>query len=526
MIIPTGDGAIASIAQHYDSLSRLVHIGSPPPHITDRVLDKRITLAAAQKCGIPVAASVTVDDVSKVNEVIQHFRYPMIAKPAIRKGANTYRIRYFLTQEELLASIKNDADWIQGGLLQEYIPGIGKGIGVLMHKGFPLAMFQHRRLKEYPYTGGVSVMAESETVDPVLGKFAIKLLQQIEWEGVAMVEYRYNPNDDSFALMEINGRYWGSLFLADRSGMDFPYYEWQLAHGEQPSIPENYAVGQRARWLAGDILRLHDILDDSHRNEIVPVSGCKELGRFFLDAFRAYDAVFSLRDPMPAIQEFNEVAGGLLKKDIKHLVSKILPKTLVSQIRMYRNLPPRLRSIFAIQQTRRFLGKQPILFRGNKSGISNILFICLGNIIRSPTAAIALKKALSLAGESKFVIESAGLWEGLNRSAPRPSPEIVVKIAAELGIQLAEHRSRPVTQELVEAADVIFVMDYENEAMLLKRCPKARQKTFLLGACIERIPVTQWVIDDPYGKTADEIRKSLSVIQDRVQSLAKSLMNI
>ncbi|HNP52277.1 MAG TPA: ATP-grasp domain-containing protein [Nitrosomonas nitrosa] len=525
MIIPTGDGAIASIAQHYDLLNQLVHIGSPPPHITDRVLDKRITLAAAQKCGVPVAASVTIDHVSGINDAIKHLRYPLIAKPAIRKGANTYRIKYFLTQEELFTSVKNDADWLQGGLLQEYIPGTGKGIGVLMHKGSSLAMFQHRRLKEYPYTGGVSVMAESETVDPILGNFAIRLLQEIEWEGIAMVEYRYNPNDNSFALMEINGRYWGSLFLAERSGMDFPYYEWQLAHGEKPSIPENYAVGRRARWLAGDILRLHSILDGTHRSEIVSVSPYKELWRFFMDFnFRTRDAVFSLHDPMPAIQEFKETTGALFKKDAKRIISGILPKSLSAQIRIYRNLPSHSRSVFAIQQARRFLGRQPILFRGNKNGISNILFVCLGNIIRSPTAAIALKKALYLAGESEFIIESAGMWEGLNRVDPRPSPEIVVKVATELGIGLAEHRSRPITQELVETADVIFVMDYENEAMLLKRYPEARQKTFLLGACIEKVPVMQWLIADPYGKTADEIRESLVTINNRVQSLTKLLV--
>lgn len=526
MIMPTGDGAIAAVAQHYETLKKLVHVGSPPPHVTERVLDKRLTLAAAQKCGIPIAASRTVEDITKINTVIEGLRFPLIAKPAIRKGANTYRIRYFMTVDDFSATIAKDAKWLQGGLLQEYIPGIGKGVGVLMHEGSPVTLFQHRRLKEYPYTGGVSVMAETEAVDPVLGNLAVKLLQEIEWQGIAMVEYRFNPENNTFVLMEINGRYWGSLFLPIQAGIDFPFYEWQLAHGEQPNIPETYPIGKKARWLAGDIMRLRSILEKTNHNEIQPVSRSKETIKFITDfGFHTCDAVFSWRDPMPAIQEFNEIAGTLLKKDIKRLVSKALPRSLAQQIRIYRSFPSGARSIFAAQQLRRFLRNQAVLFRPNANKIRNILFVCLGNIIRSPTAAIALKNKLSNSEVKNLKIESAGLWEGLAHVEPRPSPEIVVKVASEFELSLTEHRSQFITQDLIDSSDVIFIMDYQNEAMLLSRYPGARPKTFLLGACIERIPTSQWEIADPYGKTEDDVRACLSIINDRVTGLVKILMN-
>lgn len=524
MIMPTGDGAMAALAQHYDTLARSVHIGSPPPAISERVLDKSQTLAAAQKCGIAIAASRVVDDPSNLCNIIQGLRFPLIAKPMVRNGKNIYRIKYFMTAADLFDSAKPDDGWLRGALLQEYVHGVGKGIGVLMHKGQPMAMFQHRRIKELPYTGGVSVTAEAEKIDPVLGDLAVALLREIEWQGVAMVEYRYNPADNRFALMEINGRYWGSLFLAARAGVDFPYYEWQLAHGESPNIPETYAAGTRARWLAGDILRIHGILDGSQRSEIEPVSLGREIISFVTDfGFRTRDAVFSLDDPMPAMQEFRETANLFVKADLKRLIAKILPESILEQIRIYRSLESRLRLIFMKQQLRRFAGVQPVLFRRDAGLINSVLFVCLGNIIRSATAAMFMKQVLADTDRRSLEVVSAGLWEGLKRVDPRSSPEVVIEIAAEWGISLKEHRSRPVTRKLVDACDAIFVMDHENESMLLSQFPDARNKVFLLGACVEKVPLGKLEIADPYGGTPEEIRACLSCINDQVRGLANLL---
>lgn len=524
MIMPTGDGAMAALAQHYETLAHLVHIGSPPPAVMERVLNKNLTLAAAQKCGIPIAASRLIENPSEIGTRIEGLQYPLIAKPMVRDGKNRYRIKYFVTPKELFNSIAEDDEWLRGALLQEYVPGVGKGIGVLMHKGAPIAMFQHRRAKEFPYTGGVSVTAEAEKIDPVLRDLAVALLREIEWQGIAMVEYRYNPADKRFVLMEINGRYWGSLFLAAQAGVDFPYYEWQLAHGEQPKVPKDYAYGIRARWMAGDILRLHGILDKSHRSEIDPISGGKEIVRFVTDfGFRTRDAVFSFNDPMPAIQELRETVAVLAKADLKRLIAGMLPTALLKQIRIYRNLESRLRPIFVNQQLRRFAGIQPMLFRRNANEIHSVLFVCLGNIIRSAAAAMFMQQMLADTDKKSLQIFSAGLWEGLTRVNPRPSPEVVIGIAAEWGVSLQEHRSRPVTRSLIDACDTIFVMDYQNESMLLSQYPDAKHKVFLLGACVEKVPLEKLEITDPYGGTTDEIRGCLSIVNDRVRGLVEIL---
>ena len=77
-------------------------------------------------------------------------------------------------------------------LLQEFCPGDGIGIEVLFHDNQPLTMFQHRRLKELPVSGGGSVTSISEPLDPELAEQAVALLRKLNWEGVAMVEFKYD----------------------------------------------------------------------------------------------------------------------------------------------------------------------------------------------------------------------------------------------------------------------------------------------------------------------------------------------
>ncbi len=524
MVMPTGDGAMAAVAQNYDALSELAHIGAPPPAIMERVLDKSLTLEAAKECGIPIPASHTVDDPSEVPNLIRNFQFPVIAKPVIRKGANTYRIKYFATAEQLLAELSSDEEAWRGALLQEYIPGVGKGIGVLMHDNDPVAMFQHRRIKELPYTGGVSVMAEAEAVDPKLGELAVSLLRQIEWQGVALVEYRYDPSDGRFALMEINGRYWGSLFLPYLAGVDFPYYEWQLAHGERPQVPDTYKVGLQARWLVGDIARLHGILDGSHRSEIDPPAPWKETFRFIWNFNpRTRGAIWSMADPMPAIAELRASLTSLFKSDARRLLSVVLPPPLIRQLRIYRRLAPKLRRIFLKQQIRRLFGLQRSRPRSTKAVPTRILFVCHGNVIRSPTAEHLLQRKLNGTALGTVEIQSAGLWEGLNRVEPRPSPDDVQTVAAELGLCLTDHRSQPTTKQLIADSELIFVMDHQNEAMLLAQYPAARQKLFLLGAFKDKPGISNLEIADPWGREIDDIRECLSNVEVAVDRLADAL---
>ena len=129
----------------------------------------------------------------------------------------------------------------------------------------PIALFQHRRLKEFPRSGGVSVVAIAEPVDSLLADHAMRLLKALEWEGVAMVEFRVDRPTQRVALMEVNGRYWGSLQLSILAGVDFPWYQWQVAHAQSSDVPVCYRTGVTARWTHGALQRLSTRREEGSR---------------------------------------------------------------------------------------------------------------------------------------------------------------------------------------------------------------------------------------------------------------------
>ena len=150
--------------------------------------------------------------------------WPVVVKPVAsrvyRDGAvEAFEVAYADGPQQLVEQIGRLAGRTPV-LLQEYLPGEGVGVELLADQGRPLAAFQHRRLHEVPITGGASALREGVELDEVLHGHAVRLLEALRWTGLAMVEFRVGP--DGPALMEINGRVWGSLPLAVRSGVDFP----------------------------------------------------------------------------------------------------------------------------------------------------------------------------------------------------------------------------------------------------------------------------------------------------------------
>lgn len=106
-------------------------------------------------------------------------------------------------------------------IIQGYVKGIGIGVFLLRWNNQIVLKFMHRRLHEMPHTGGASSLRESWHHSEILRDAELKL-SSIGWEGVAMIEYRWNPITDEFYLMEMNLRFWGSIHLALYAGADFP----------------------------------------------------------------------------------------------------------------------------------------------------------------------------------------------------------------------------------------------------------------------------------------------------------------
>src|SRR6185312_15491135 len=106
-------------------------------------------------------------------------------------------------------------------LVQEYIEGVGTGYFAIAEHGRVRAEFAHRRLRDVRPTGSGSALRISVPVDPLIAESSRRLLADLEWHGVAMVEFRERP-DGTPVFLEVNGRFWNSLPLAIYAGVNFP----------------------------------------------------------------------------------------------------------------------------------------------------------------------------------------------------------------------------------------------------------------------------------------------------------------
>ncbi len=324
MLIPANDPALALISQHDGLLRELLYVACPPPPVVQKVLDKSLTLDIARKAGIPTPSTYRVSNPAELEALSSQLRFPVVAKPYQKSDEVDFKVRYYQTYESLHHALAADDHLGSRLLLQEFAQGDGVGIEVLMHHGEPVAIFQHLRLKEFPASGGVAAVAIAEPLEPILVDQALALLRALEWEGVAMVEFRYDRARRHSSLMEVNGRYWGTLSLPVQAGVDFPWYEWQIAHGEKPAVPLNYSAGARWRWSAGYISRWHDLAKDSVRKVLRNPAGLKELVPSFTD-LSTRDALWDTADPMPAIGELLRTVKDLAVSDVRRIMRALSP---------------------------------------------------------------------------------------------------------------------------------------------------------------------------------------------------------
>lgn len=289
-----------------------VVIPFPPIETFRAACDKPRVLRAAADAGIAVPRQVVVERPEDRMDVgVADVAYPAVLKPArsvVQQEDGRSKTRVLLV-----------ADWVrmQAGLadlpraaypvlVQERVRGPGTGIFLLTWDGRVRALFAHRRLREKPPSGGVSVCRESVAPDPSLVARAEVLLRRLGWQGVAMVELKTDASTGVPYLMEVNGRFWGSLQLAVDAGVDFPALLLDAAFGAPAAPPPPWRPGIRSRWEWGEVDHLLARLRRSPEALDLPPD-TPGRGRALLDflSVRRGDRreVFRWRDPAPALRE-------------------------------------------------------------------------------------------------------------------------------------------------------------------------------------------------------------------------------
>jgi protein-tyrosine-phosphatase/predicted ATP-grasp superfamily ATP-dependent carboligase len=516
-VVPTSDSSLQVVCAAYQDLSRHSAVGSPPPEIVQRVLDKAITLAIAERCGVPVPTSVTIARATELESALATMRFPIIAKPAdkSRKSSHDFKTRTFTSADELRAVFTAQTRFGEGLLFQSYHRGQGVGIELLLSGGEVVTSFQHRRLSETPPSGGVAVVAVSEAVDPTLLDYATRLLRALEWDGLAMVEFRHDAATGETALMEVNGRLWGSLPLNTAAGVDFPLYAWQLSQGIVPAPPASYPVGLRVRWTAGALERAGHVFAELPEDRI---SFRNALGQLIADfAPGTRSAMWSWRDPRPAVQEVMHVLSRWLKDAVKWVLRAIIPRSLLAILRDSRLLPVERRSTYVTRRMRRMAGFDRAVTLPRP--VESVLFVCHGNIMRSAAAAGFLREELRTAGIIDVRVASAGT----HAHDGRPADVRAQDAARQLGLSLRDHGAAKLTATMVAEHDVIFAMDELNYVNIATTFPEARKKLLLFGGMTASGTYRAHEIADPYMTSAGEVNTTIAQIKRYVALLAQAI---
>jgi len=452
----------------------------------DVALDKENTWQLAHQLGIPTPNGSLLSTLSEIGEVQQ---FPVVLKPTHSKVMVNGALRTLA-----VAVVKNESErqeqlrkWLPVTPVQqqEYIHGRGVGVEFLFNRGRKIWHFAHERVHEYPLTGGASSYRRSINPPIRMLQDAEKLLSALKWHGVAMVEFKIDAKGQHW-LMEINPRLWGSLALSIDAGVDFPLGLLQVARGDEPAPQPKYKVPYYTRDLRTDVDWLKCNIRADQRDPLLHTRS------------RAFSFLGLLR-PLVGRESWDHFDW----RDLG-ISRRVLTVAVTDQLR------PAYRKFKDWQIKRRLLHLHHALLRRLKAvgGPRKILFLCYGNICRSPLAAALAEKRLS-----GVTIDSAGFHEQTGRS----SPQKILRIGKSFGIDLSFHRSARVMRDQLANADLVIAMDLENLNRLQQEFSGMANRTTLLG--LFGTPETL-DIADPY--LADEAATSRICEQVRqgVENLA------
>lgn len=494
LVIPVTERTLVPLARSPKMAPFADLLAIAPRNSLNKVLDKAETMALARQCDVPTPFSYPIARAEELSEFVGELEYPVVLKPAHSiSGGDDRRplnVAYAHDDGELFKLARSMLD--HGPfLLQQYARGVGAGIELLANHGEIVYAFQHERLHELPLTGGGSCYRKSVAVNPVLLAASRRLIKALDWHGVAMVEFKWNPTTGEYWLMEINGRFWGSLPLACAAGADFPVKLFDLLVLNQVPTDSNYREHVYCRKLSADVYWYEQVLRRSGDPKLVAYPSARQLlldALFILHPTRHFFDVQQWRDPLPGLMDFFE---------------------------LFNNYLQRIRSI---------VGDKYLLKRHGSTGMrtaltrklgqaKTVLFVCYGNINRSALAQVLAENGVN---PSKIRFDSAGFHPEDNR----PADPNMIKVARSHGFDMTGCRSKRLDKLKVDSADIIFVMEGQQYRRLVSEHPEAKDRTFLLGSLTKQ-QFSDIDIADPYNQAMSEYENCFNRIQHAINELSR-----
>src|SRR5439155_5022393 len=199
-------------------------------------------------CGVRIPPTRIPTSLEECRAAVKAEGFPCVVKPRFSNAWDGTRFlpdrgtAYVKSWGEVDGAVLSRKQGEHWPLIQGFVSGQGKGIFALCDHGRAVAWFAHERLRDVQPSGSGSSLRRSAPTQARLRAPAERLLTALEWHGPALVEFR---DDDVHPpwLIEVNGRFWGSLALAIAAGVDFPLLWIRMLGGEAVTAPPDYRDG-------------------------------------------------------------------------------------------------------------------------------------------------------------------------------------------------------------------------------------------------------------------------------------------
>lgn len=289
-LLPVGAATLHILVQNKEHFSKVAGLCLATPAQLDLLNSKQELHRLACTLGVPVPRQMPLEEAE----------YPCVIKPVCGEKLGLHAAdRYIIAYTPAQAQEAYQRFSVQGEpVVQEYLPGGGCGCSVIAREGKILAYIGHRRLREYPVTGGPSSCCVAEARQDLL-EWAQKLVAATGFSGPAMFEFKEGA-DNAPRLLECNPRIWGSFPLADAAQSTLPYCwfaaAWNNGNPEQAILlPQNhFKAGKKMAFFPSDLLAGLGYLKNRKPDKAAQA---------FLDLCNpaVKDGVFTWGDPKPAL---------------------------------------------------------------------------------------------------------------------------------------------------------------------------------------------------------------------------------
>jgi predicted ATP-grasp superfamily ATP-dependent carboligase len=299
VLFPTRDEHVAAFSRYREELAAFFRVTTGEWDSVEWAWDKKKTYELAEELGVPVPQTFTASTADELPPLYE--RLPLAIKPAIKEnffyatGAKAWRAN---TPEQLQHFYNKAIQQIkpEEALIQEIIPGDGReqfSYCAFYRHGEPYSTLTARRARQHPREFG-RASSYVVTVDlPVIEELSERFLRAINFHGLVEIEFKRDPRDGKYKLLDVNARPWGFHWIGSACGVDFPY----LAFADQLGLPmEKTKAPAGVGWFRFLTDIPTAISDLAH--------GSLSLGDYLRSLRTArVDAVFNWKDPLPFLAE-------------------------------------------------------------------------------------------------------------------------------------------------------------------------------------------------------------------------------